>query len=67
MKPKIVREKTNEELAKQIEDLSEELFRLKVKHSIGQLEQTANIRKTRRNVARIKTVLGEREMQGKNK
>lgn len=63
MKPKELREKTTEELKGQLDELAEQLFGLKSKHAIGQLEQTANIKRTRRNIARIKTVLREREVQ----
>lgn len=62
MKPKDMREKTTEELTKQIADLSGELFGLKFKRSIGQLEQISNIKKTKRNIAKINTVLREREI-----
>lgn len=66
MKPKEIREKTSEELNKQLIELQENLFGLKVKHSIGQLEQTANIMTTKRNIAKIRTVLKEREIEQKN-
>lgn len=62
MKPKDIREKTTEELSKQIGQLSEDRFRLRFKHSIGQLEQTAGLRRSKRNIARIKTILREREL-----
>ena len=61
MKPKDIREKTVEDLMKQLSELREEAFRLNFKHSIGQLEQTTNLKNTRRNVARINTVLNERK------
>lgn len=64
MKPRDIREKTTDELQKQVEELREELFRLRFKHSIGQLEQTANIRRLKRNIARINTILKEREIAG---
>lgn len=69
MKPKDVREKTSDELKKQLSELEEDLFRLRFKHSIGQLEQTANIRKTKRNIARISTIIRERvtDDEGKKK
>ena len=61
MKPKDIREKTVEELKKQLVDLQEDLFRLKFKHSIGQLEQSANIMSAKRNIARIRTIVKEKE------
>ena len=63
MKPKEIREKTTYELTKQIGELNEDLFRLKFKFSIGQLDQTANMQKARRNIARVKTILNERELK----
>lgn len=60
MKPKDIREKTTEELVKQLAELTEDLFRLKFKKAIGQLEQTSNLKRARRNVARVSTILKER-------
>ena len=62
MKPRDIREKTADELTKQLTELKEELFRLRFKHSIGQLEQTANIGRTKLNIARIRTILNEKEL-----
>lgn len=64
MKPKDIREKTSEELQKQLKDLQEDLFRLKFKFAIGQLEQTANLKTAKRNIAKVKTILRERELKG---
>lgn len=66
MKPKDVREKGNDELEKQLNELKEDLFKLKFKHAIGQLEQTANMKRARRDIARVNTILKERQYeQGK--
>lgn len=65
MKPKDIREKTTEELQKQLIELREDQFGLKFKQAIGQLEQTANLKQTRRNIAKINTILKEREKAGK--
>ena len=62
MKPSEVREKTGEELAKKVKELEEEIFRLKFRASTAQLKQTANIKKTRKDLARVKTVAREREI-----
>jgi len=61
VKPKDIREKTVEELNKQLVELREDLFRLRFKHSIGQLEQSANIKQAKRNIARIRTIVKEKE------
>lgn len=62
MKPKELREKTSEELTKQRAELFEDLFGLKFKHTIGQLEQTANLKLAKKNIAKINTILREREI-----
>lgn len=61
MKPKDIREKSIDELNKQVNEMQEDLFRLKFKKAIGQLEQTATLKRTKRNIAKIKTILKERE------
>lgn len=63
MNPSEVREKNSEELKKLAGELEDEVFHLRFKKSSAQLKQTSNIRKTRRDLARIKTVLREREMK----
>ncbi len=42
-------------------ELVEELFRLKIRHSSGQLESTATLGRLRKDIARIATVLKEKE------
>jgi large subunit ribosomal protein L29 len=42
-------------------ELSEELFRLKIRHSSGQLESTVMLGRLRKDIARVKTVLKEKE------
>ncbi len=45
-------------------ELAEELFRLKIRHSSGQLESTATLGRLRKDIARIATVLKEKEAAG---
>ncbi len=45
-------------------ELAEELFRLKIRHAGGQLESTASLGRLRRDIARIKTVMKEKEAAG---
>lgn len=45
-------------------ELSEELFRLKIRHSSGQLESPATLGRLRKDIARIATVLKEKEAAG---
>jgi large subunit ribosomal protein L29 len=42
-------------------ELAEELFRLKIRHAGGQLESTASLGRLRKDIARIKTVMKEKE------
>jgi large subunit ribosomal protein L29 len=64
MRAKELRELTNEELRKRKKDLKEELFNLRFQLSTGQLENTARIRLVKRDIARIETILREREKKG---
>ena len=62
MKPSEVRDKTSEELARKAAELKEEIFRLKFRAKTGQLAQTTNIKKAKKDLARVKTVAREREI-----
>ena len=57
-----IRELTNEEITKKIEEYKEELFNLRFNQATGNLENPARIRELRKLVARMKTVLREREL-----
>jgi large subunit ribosomal protein L29 len=61
MKPDAIRELTDEELHHQFDEVRRELFNLRVQKSTGQLENPARLRVLRREVARIKTILNQRE------
>ena len=60
MKIKDVRELSTEELNNQIYSLKEELFNLKRKKAVGSLENNLEIRRVRKDIARVLTVLRER-------
>ena len=60
MKVVDVRAKTDDELAEQLDDFGREIFNLRFQRANGQLENTARVRQVRRDIARIKTVLGQR-------
>ncbi|MEO1102637.1 MAG: 50S ribosomal protein L29 [Pseudomonadota bacterium] len=60
MKGEDVRAKTSDELVDQLRDLKKEQFNLRFQQATGQLENTARYRVLRRDIARIKTVLGAR-------
>ena len=56
-----LRERSDEELSKQLDDLKQELFNLRFQHHTGQLENFMRIPHVKKNIARIKTVLHARE------
>ena len=59
MKPEKIREMGAEELLGKEKELQEQLFRLRLQKAIGQLDNALKIRATRRDIARVKTVLRE--------
>ena len=60
---KEIRDLTTEEIIKKIDETKEELFNLRFQQATGNLEKPSRIRELRKTVARLKTVLREREMQ----
>ena len=64
MKAADVRAKTDDELTGQLDLLGKEIFNLRFQRANGQLENTARFRQVRRDIARIKTILGERRRAG---
>ena len=60
MKPAELREKSVDELQTRERDLNEQLFKLRFQRATGNMEQPSKIRQVRREIARIKTLLGER-------
>jgi large subunit ribosomal protein L29 len=58
-----IRTRTGDELGDELETLGKELFNLRFQRASGQLENTARVRQARRQIARIKTILGERSRQ----
>jgi large subunit ribosomal protein L29 len=62
MKAAKVREMGLEELRTKERELSEQLFRLRVQKSLGQLDNAIKLRETRRDIARVQTVLREKQV-----
>ena len=60
MKADKVREMTDDELRTREKELHEQLFKLRFQKAIGQLDNALKIRETRRDIARVKTVLRQR-------
>ncbi|MGA9978534.1 MAG: 50S ribosomal protein L29 [Candidatus Sulfotelmatobacter sp.] len=56
-----IRNLTAEELAHQERDLADQLFKLKFQLNMGQAESLKKIRGLRKDIARVKTIQGERE------
>ena len=63
MKMKEIQEMTTEELNLKVKDLKAELFNLRFRLATGQLDNPLVIRDVRRNIARVKTVIRERELK----
>ena len=62
MNIKEIRDMSNEELNKEVVSLKEELFNLRFQQATGQLENPARMREVKMTIARIKTVITEREL-----
>ena len=66
MNVKQLRDKTPAEVEKQLKDLKEELFHLRFQHAINQLDNPTRIAAVKKDIARVKTLLREIEMNGAN-
>jgi large subunit ribosomal protein L29 len=64
MKIKEIRDLGINELKQKNSELVEELFKLRIRHASGQLEQTAMLGRLRKDIARVNTVLKEKEAAG---
>ncbi|MDO4963332.1 MAG: 50S ribosomal protein L29 [bacterium] len=62
MTNKEIRELSNEEILSKIEQSKEELFNLRFQQATGSLEKPSRITELRKLVARMKTILREREL-----
>ena len=62
MKIKEVRDLSVDELQQKNRELVEEFFKLRLRHASGQLESPAMLGRIRRDIARVKTVLAEKEV-----
>lgn len=63
---KEIREKSNTELEQAIDSLKDELFNLRFQQATGQLNNTARLKTVKKTIARIKTVIGERELSNQD-
>ena len=58
-----IRELTLDDLRARVKDFDDQIFRLRIQKSMGQLEAPGKVRELRRALARIKTILREKEVQ----
>ena len=63
MNVKEIREKTAAELNETLDSLKKELFRLRFQDAINQLENPMRISAVKKDIARVKTVIRERDIQ----
>ena len=61
MKTNEIRKMSTEEINKKIEELKDELFDLRMKQATASIEKPHRINAARKDIARLKTVLSERE------
>lgn len=57
-----IKAKSNDELLKTVDSLKEELFNLRFQQATGQLQNPARMKQVKKTIARIKTVITEREL-----
>ncbi|GAA0434390.1 50S ribosomal protein L29 [Lentibacillus halophilus] len=66
MKANEIRELTTAEIEQKVKSSKEELFNLRFQSATGQLENTARIRQVKKSIARMKTVIRQRELSINN-
>lgn len=59
---KALKEKTREELNKELAELKSELFKLRFQHATSQLENPQKLKICKKNIARVKTLIREMEL-----
>jgi len=64
MKVEEIRELSVDVLRDREKELDDQLFRLRIQKSMGQLEAPAKVREVRRDLARVKTILREKSSEG---
>lgn len=61
MKASEIRQKSVEDMAQELDALHKEQFSLRMQNATGQLTRSSELRRVRRDIARIKTVLNEKK------
>ncbi len=62
MRANELRDMTEVELAQKLREFKEELFNLRFQHATAQLDNPMRIKEVKKNIARVKTILREREL-----
>jgi large subunit ribosomal protein L29 len=62
MKTSEIKELTNKEIVERLQTEQENLVRLRLNHSVSPLDNPMKIRESRRNIARLQTILHSREL-----
>jgi large subunit ribosomal protein L29 len=65
MKASQFRDLTGEELEQKLSDLKDDLFKLRVRHSVAKLENPMKIREAKKDLARLQTIMGEYQLRKK--
>lgn len=63
MKANEIRELAPDEMERKLADLKQELFNLRFQHASGQLENPGKLKQTRKDIARVETVIRETQLQ----
>lgn len=63
MKAREIHEMTDQELTTKLAELKDELFNLRFRHATGQLENPNVLNSVKKDIARVKTVIREREIK----
>ncbi len=63
MKAKEIRDMDEVEIAQKLDSFKQELFNLRFQQSTGEIENPLRIREVRKNIARIKTIIHERQIK----
>lgn len=59
-----IRKMTDQERTAELEKKQQELFNLRFQHVTGQLENPVRMREVKRDIARVKTIIREKELEG---
>lgn len=59
-----IRKMTHQERTAELEKMQQELFNLRFQHVTGQLENPVRMREVKRDIARVKTIIREKELEG---